>query len=94
MVIVLLVLTVGILTGYLIRNKKKFLRYTDISINLSLYLLLLVLGISIGSNKVIIKNIWKLGIHSLLISISAILGSVLFSYITYIVFFRKFTNEK
>jgi uncharacterized membrane protein YbjE (DUF340 family) len=91
---VLLLLLVGMLIGFLLRAKKIFAQSVDIIINILIYILLLFLGISMGSNKLIVKNIGSIGINAFVLSLASIVGSVLFCFLVYLLFFRKFENEK
>ena len=68
----------GIGIGYLLRDLR-FLQKVEKSISLTIFLLLFVLGLSIGSN-------------SLLATLS-ILGSLLASFLVFHLFFKKGGNE-
>jgi uncharacterized membrane protein YbjE (DUF340 family) len=49
----------------------------------AIYLLLFLLGIAIGTNEIIVRNLPTLGLKALLISIGGVVGSVLFASIAY-----------
>ncbi len=89
MITVLVIMTTGILIGWLFHNQKKFLKTTDKLSNWAIYLLLFLLGLSVGTNEKILKNLDQIGIQAILITVFAVLGSVLVSWITYIIFFKK-----
>ena len=84
---VLLLMTAGIIVGYLARNVSGAVKYLDRLINAAIYLLLLMLGISVGSNETIIRNLGTLGLTALALTLGAVAGSVGLSYFTYKLFF-------
>lgn len=75
MFIVIGLMLTGMLIGYLLRNKK----FTWISkiITILIWLLLFLLGIDVGSNQAIINGLHTIGLEALIISIAAVLGSVI-----------------
>jgi uncharacterized membrane protein YbjE (DUF340 family) len=73
----------GIALGYLIRNRKRW----------AIYLLLFLLGIAIGTNEVIVKNLPTLGLKALLISMGGVLGSVLLAWLAYRLWFAPKDTE-
>lgn len=75
--------------GYFLRNIKWVSKPVGIIITWAIYLLLFLLGISVGSNETIISNIGKIGMQSLLLTAGAVSGSVFFSWIIYKLFFLK-----
>lgn len=70
----------GILIGYLLRQRKKLISANEKLINYAIYLLLFLMGVSIGSNEQIINSLSSLGITALLVSFGAVLGSVLVGF--------------
>ena len=89
MVTVIIIMTSGILVGYLFRNQKWISKPVGIVITWAIYLLLFLLGISVGTNDTIIINLDKIGLNALLLTFGAITGSVIISYFTYTLFFEK-----
>ncbi len=89
MLTVITLLTLGILLGFLLSNKEKIIGYVDQLTNWSIYLLLFLLGISVGVNEKIIKNFGEIGIKATILTAGAILGSVVISYFTYKLFLKK-----
>ena len=57
MIIVIAAMLVGVLIGFLVREKKALLKVVDVLVNAAIYMLLLLLGISVGSNQAIISNL-------------------------------------
>ncbi|MDD5530773.1 MAG: LysO family transporter [bacterium] len=92
MLIIIALLISGILLGFLLREKKGIIVLTDKLTNWTVYLLLLLLGISIGSNEKIISNIGSIGINAIILAVGTVIGSVLLSYVVYLLYFKK--NEK
>ena len=54
---------------------------------------LFVLGLSIGSNSLIINNIGKFGWQAIVLATLSILGSLLASFLVFHLFFKKGGNE-
>jgi uncharacterized membrane protein YbjE (DUF340 family) len=79
------IMFVGIGIGYVLRNLQ-FLQKIEKSTSLTIFLLLFVLGISIGSNSLIINNLGRFGWQAAILSI---LGSMLASFLVFHLFFKK-----
>lgn len=82
----------GICIGYLFRNLK-FLHNIEKSTSFTIFLLLFVLGLSIGSNELIINNLGRFGWQAILLAASSILGSMVASFLVFRLFFRKGGKE-
>lgn len=67
----------GIPIGLLLRNKQSFVHIIGILTTWSVYLLLFVLGLSLGGNDEVFARIPTLGLRSLIVTIFAILGSII-----------------
>ena len=93
MIQVLLLMTIGLILGYLLRNKTKFIQFSNKITTLIIYVLLFLLGIGVGLNKTIVSNIANIGLQAILITFGAVLGSLIFAYFTYKLFFIP-KNEK
>lgn len=79
---------VGIGAGYLLR-KIKVLQKVGITISYTIYLLLFMLGLSVGANKMIIENLPTLGGTAFIMAIATTLGSIIAARIVYKYFFKK-----
>lgn len=79
----------GIILGYIFRRRRSIITIADKLAGWSIYLLLFLLGLSIGNNEMIINNFAQIGFNSILLTISGITGSVLLSFIAYKFFFKK-----
>ena len=88
MVIILLLMLAGIIVGISFGKYPLTLRINDKLLTVAIYFLLLLLGISVGSNEKIINNLYTIGIQSVIITISAIGGSILSCWIIYKAFFH------
>ena len=92
MILVLLIMIAGIITGVFIHRKPTLIRINDQLISIAIYGLLFLLGVSVGLNKTIIQHIGTLGFQALIITLGAVSGSILVSWLTYKVFFQGKQN--
>ncbi len=89
MITVLVLMTVGILIGLCIEKMSRLVKITDKLITWAIYLLLFLLGISVGLNDKIINNLDSIGLAALIITVGAVLGSVVVAWGIYTWFFKK-----
>lgn len=89
MLTVVAIMASGILLGYLVRNIRTIVNAVDKLTIWSIYLLLLLLGVSIGTNETIVKNLPILGVKALLITLGGIFGSVILAWIGYHLWFKS-----
>jgi uncharacterized membrane protein YbjE (DUF340 family) len=89
MINVVLVMAAGIILGYFVRHKTMLIKINDKLIMWAIYLLLFVLGVSIGTNDTIMRSLPTLGLKALAITIGGVSGSVLLGWLTYIKFFKN-----
>lgn len=82
-------MSLGIIIGWIFHSRKKFLKLTSYLTNWAIYLLLFLLGISVGANEKIIANFDKIGFQAISLTLFAVGGSILFSWAVYHIFFRK-----
>ncbi|PID95661.1 MAG: DUF340 domain-containing protein [Bacteroidetes bacterium] len=87
MITVLVIMTAGIILGFFIHHKTTLIKLNDKLTSWTIYLLLFLLGIQVGLNDKIINNIHTIGFQATVITIGALLGSLIFAYITYKLFF-------
>ena len=78
----------GISLGYLFRHKS-VLQNTEKTISMTIFLLLFIMGITIGSNDELIMNLGNFGWQAAVISISATCGSVLAAWLVMKFFFHR-----
>ena len=65
----------GIALGYLIRNRE--VKHVSKLITGLIWILLFLLGVEVGGNQEIIKGLHTIGIEALIITVAAVLGSVI-----------------
>lgn len=75
MFVVIGLMFVGMFTGYLF--KKIRLPWIGKVITVLIWLLLFLLGIDVGSNQMIMSGLHTIGFDALIITIGAVLGSVI-----------------
>ena len=72
---IILTLVAGGILGYLLRHAS-FVRQLEKSTALTVCLLLFVLGLSIGSNRLIIDNLARFGWQAALLAVAGTAGSI------------------
>ncbi|MBN1620410.1 LysO family transporter [candidate division WOR-3 bacterium] len=88
MLTVLALLALGISIGYLIKNREKICKCFPPLVIFAVYILLFLLGASVGGNKTVICNLYSLGLKALILTLGGISGSVFVSMIVYKLFFK------
>lgn len=91
---VLLFLAAGVLAGYILRFKKNVLATAGAATTWSLYLLIFLLGISVGTNDAVVRALGRLGMQALILSAGGIVGSVLVGCLVSRMFFDPGCHEK
>ena len=76
----------GIGVGYIFR--KRNLSFISKVITVLIWILLFVLGLEVGSNPQIVSNLGKLGLDALIITVGALLGSIILAALLW-----KFVNK-
>ena len=66
----------SILAGYILRNRLNE-RLLNRLLMLSIYLLLFLMGVSIGTNEQLVKNLSALGLQALVLTLGAVAGSLI-----------------
>ncbi len=84
-------MSIGIGAGALLRSRKRLFIFVDRITVYAIWLLLFLLGLSIGTNDVIVKNIGTLGLQAIVTAVVSIGLSVLLSYFLY---HYLFTHEE
>lgn len=93
MLTVVAIMTLGILVGFVIRSKPKIVALSDKLTIWAIFLLLFLLGLAIGANEVIVKNLPLLGLKALAIAIGGVVGSVLLAWVAYRLWFKPKNNR-
>jgi len=91
---VILFLAAGVAVGYLLRSKITFLTAAGSAAMWSLYLLIFLLGISVGANDAAIRAFGRLGWQAFVLSAGGIVGSILVSCVVSRMFFDSIGHEK
>ena len=86
------IMFIGIGIGYLMRNVQ-MLQKVEKSASLTILLLLFVLGVSIGSNRLIVDNLGRFGWQAAVLASLSITGSMLASLMVFHLFFKKGENR-
>ena len=85
---ILFFLFVSIGFGYLFR-KVSFFQGIEKSISYTIFVMLFVLGLFIGSNDTTMSHFEKYGYHAAILAFLGVLGSLLISYLAYRIIYRK-----
>lgn len=89
MIEIIIIMCAGIFSGIFLRGKKSILALLDKVTLAAIYLLLFLLGLSVGIDEYIISSFPVIGFSAIVLTLSAIAGSVFFSWILYLSLFRK-----
>ncbi|HBI80845.1 MAG TPA: DUF340 domain-containing protein [Bacteroidales bacterium] len=84
----------GMLLGFLLKTKQRIVTANEKLITYAIYLLLFLMGVSIGSNELIMNSLSSLGTLALLLSTGAVAGSILMGFLVFKFFFKKIEGEK
>lgn len=85
---ILFIMLTGVVLGYLCRNAR-FVKLAGRGISLTVVLMLFILGLSVGSNAAIVRNLGSFGWQAALLALSGSLGSVLAAWLVFNLFFKK-----
>jgi uncharacterized membrane protein YbjE (DUF340 family) len=83
MIEILAIMFTGIVLGFIIRKKTHIIMLFEKLTSISIYLLLFLLGLSIGNNEIIINQFGKIGLNAILLAFAGVSGSVIPSYFLY-----------
>ncbi len=89
MLTVLVLMTLGVGIGWFLHKKDKLIKLTEKLTNWAIYLLLFLLGLSVGTNEKILQNFHQIGFQAILITVFAVAGSIFVSWLLYILVFKK-----
>lgn len=82
----------GILLGYIFRGIDKLQRISKL-ISYTIYLMLFLLGISVGANKEVVNNLPTLGVQALILASAGVIGSAIFAWLIYKFIFKGRVNN-
>ena len=89
MVEILILMSAGILIGFLLRGRQRIIFIIEKITGFSIFILLFLLGISVGTNDKVISNFGKIGYNAIVIALSSVAGSILLSFILYKLLFSR-----
>lgn len=89
MIEILIIMAIGILCGFLLRRKDKIIKLVEPMLTWSIYLLLFLIGIGVGINKIVVDQLGVIGVHALVLTLGAVVGSSIMALICYRLFFNK-----
>jgi len=94
--VVIALFAAGILTGRIFRKKETARKHIDRMVTWAVYLLLFLLGISVGINEKILNDFSKIGYTAILLTIGSVLGSIILAKAVFNRFFRNtnLTDDK
>lgn len=79
--------------GYLLRNWK-YVKYGGIFVKYVIWLLLFLLGLSVGSDSAIVGSLHTAGLQALVMAVAGMLGAMVAAWVVYKVFYRKDDSSK
>ncbi|MFO7862845.1 MAG: LysO family transporter [Salinivirgaceae bacterium] len=83
MIKVLVIMTLGMGAGLLLRRRKRVLKMVDKAMLLAVFVLLFLMGVAIGSDAQIMSNLHNVGLAAVIVSVAAIAGSVLLAWVVF-----------
>lgn len=82
------IILLGVFLGILFRRKLN-LKVISKTMTWIIYLLLLILGIAVGGNETIMRNLGTIGVKAIIIALAATLGSMICARILYHKMYKK-----
>jgi uncharacterized membrane protein YbjE (DUF340 family) len=86
---VVIALCAGVLIGFILRKKTRLLHGAEKAGTAAVFALLLLLGVSIGSNGAVLRNLPRLGARAVVLSLAGVAGSAALSALVSKHLFRK-----
>jgi uncharacterized membrane protein YbjE (DUF340 family) len=72
-------LVAGVVLGSLLKFSEKGKKYVSRGMTALMFVLILLMGLKTGSDNAVVSNLGVYGLQSLVITIAAIVGSILFA---------------
>ena len=88
MLTIVLITLLGIALGYVLR-RHRWLQRVEMTIMLTIFVMLFVLGLTVGSNRYVMEYLPSLGGLAALIALAAMTGSAVLVSLVYHFFFKK-----
>ncbi len=76
MLFVTTILAAGVVLGFVFKNRRRFIDITERAAPWTVYVLLLFLGIAVGTNETVAGGFMKIGIQASVISAGGVVGSI------------------
>ncbi len=89
MIFLALSLIAGISFGFLLRNREISHQISNRASSLLIFILLLLLGISLGRNKAVLGSLSFVGLQAIVLTFGGVAGSILVSLFIYRYFFEE-----
>ena len=89
MIPILLLMCSGIVIGLFIRNRSDLIKRIDQLVIWSIFILLFLMGMSIGRDPVIMSKLPSLGLTAALISLAGVTGSLFTAWLLWKYLFNK-----
>ena len=89
MIEIIIIMVTGIIIGYLLREKRAIFTIIDRIVMAVIFLLLFVLGISVGLNETVVGTIHIIGIKALILTLGAVAGSIACCCLVWRLFFTQ-----
>ena len=86
-------MSAGMVAGFLLRKRKELYKKLDKTVSIVIYLLLFLLGLTVGQNRAIVENFHLIGVRALIITLASVAGSVILAAAAYRVLFQKEHKE-
>lgn len=93
MFIIIAIMFAGVGIGYMFRQIN-FLHKTEKTITYTIFVMLFILGLSVGSNSMIVRNIGQFGWQAALLALFSLTGSILAAWLVSNLFFKKGGNHE
>ena len=90
---ILIIIILGVGVGFALRQRFS-IKIVSKVIMILIYMLLLILGIVVGANETIVSNIGTIGVKAAVISIAAVVGSMIMAKILYHLLYKGKGIEK
>lgn len=85
---ILLIMTAGVAAGMTLKKRQRIISAAEKFTMWAIYLLLFLLGLSVGTNEQVVNNFGIIGLKAVLLTLSGVACSVLLSFLLYFMMFR------
>lgn len=94
MTLIFLALAIGTLLGYLLRRRDRLFNVAGRVTTVSVYALLFLLGLAVGADHSITRNLHQLGLEAVALSLAGLIGSVFLAWLLHRWLFRVTEREE